>query len=55
MAAVLLAVQPSLWAGVPLGIAVYAAALAAWERAANPADLRLVLAALRRRDPVPAP
>jgi O-antigen/teichoic acid export membrane protein len=55
MAAVLLAVQPSLWAGVPLGTAVYAVALAAWERAANPADLRIVLAALRRRDPVPAP
>lgn len=55
MAAVLLAVQPSLWTGVPLGAAVYLAALAGWERLANPADVRIVLAALRRRDPVPAP
>lgn len=55
MAAVLLAVQPSLWVGAPLGAAVYAAALAAWERLANPGDLHVVLAALRRRDPVPAP
>jgi O-antigen/teichoic acid export membrane protein len=55
MAAVLLAVQPSLWAGIPLGAAVYAVALAAWERAANPTDLRIVLSALRRRDAVPAP
>jgi O-antigen/teichoic acid export membrane protein len=55
MAAVLLAVQPSLWVGAPLGAAVYVAALAAWERLANPTDLQIVLAALRRRDPVPAP
>jgi O-antigen/teichoic acid export membrane protein len=55
MAAVLLAVEPSLWAGIPLGAAVYAVALAAWERTANPTDLRIVLSALRRRDAVPAP
>jgi hypothetical protein len=29
MAAVLVALQPSLWAGIPIGAAVYAAALAA--------------------------
>jgi O-antigen/teichoic acid export membrane protein len=55
MAAVLLAVEPSLWAGVPLGAAVYAAVLAAWERLANPGDLHVVLTTLRRRAPVPAP
>jgi O-antigen/teichoic acid export membrane protein len=55
MAVVLLAVQPSLWAGIPLGAAVYAVALAAWERTANPTDLRIVLSALRSRDAVPAP
>ena len=48
MAAVLVALQPSLWAGVPLGAAIYVAVLTLWERSANPDDVEVIVKTLRR-------
>lgn len=51
MAGLLLALDPPLPAAIVVGALVYAAALAGWERAVNPLDLRFILFSLdpRRR------
>ena len=49
MAAVLSALQPSLWVGVPLGAVIYVAVLTLWERSAYPDDFEVIVQTLRRR------